>query len=69
MKELIKLLQVSELEGGDGCIRPDDNFQPSSYPWKGAIIFVSGILGFAFFIGIPWVLGMVHWLRFLHLIN
>ena len=68
MKHLLKLLLVSEMEP-DGYIRPDDNFQSSSYPWKGAIIFIFGILGFAFFIGIPWVIGMVHWLRFLHLIN
>ena len=43
MKHLLKLLLVSEMEP-DGYIRPDDNFQSSSYPWKGAIIFIFGIL-------------------------
>ncbi len=59
MKNLLKLLLVSELED-QTVIRPDDNFEPARpYPWKGLIITVG--LGFivGWFVFIPWLVGIV----------
>jgi len=61
MKSLIKLLQVSEMEGGDGVIiNKDDNFLKPKFPWKGAII-ACGISAVVIFgLVIPWITGFVY---------
>ena len=61
MKALIKLLQVSEMECGDGVvIKEDDNFIKPKFPWKGAVIAIGISCVVIFGLIIPWMTGFVY---------
>lgn len=60
MKSLLRILLVSELEGGDEVIRPDDNFVSSSFPWEGCILAVGASMFMMYFVVIPWIWGMIN---------
>lgn len=61
MKALLKLLQVSEMEGGDGVIiNKDDNFIKPKFPWQGAVIAIGISCVVIFGLIIPWMTGLIY---------